>query len=1031
MSVRNITVFAVVLALWILIPGLEALVPPHPFYKKIPAAFEQTRIDLPNTGLKAASREVANQILVLRVQFSDLSFIASPSYPDDLAHDDVFFDRWMVHLGDFFADASHGSYALDYTLWPQVFTLPHPIAYYGGDTTETIDARVEQMMVDLITAADDPIDFSQYGGIIVFHAGAGQEADISGIRTDSIWSTFVTRKNLQDALDPENDDYPGISTEDGISLKNIVLVGESEFHDYFPVPPDQDASSYLFSIYGVLAHQFGHLIGLPTLFDNDSSNGVSQGIGNWGLMGTGVWNASGYVPAQLCAWSRYYLGWEQAIVLSHDTVGAEVEQAFALQPNQPRLYRIPISATEYFLVENRQQNPDGSTDPYTGAPSYSFVLLPPGEQDYYENYPELPFFNFMENRYKGSEWDFMLPGLGGPLLSGQSTPDDGSGILIWHIDENIITANFEPDFEINRINANALHKGVDLEEADGIEHLDVATPDPFKYGSPNDSFRSGNNAYFGSSAHDGILWLPSAESYYGGNPLEIYDISESGLVMSFSVRFGWSLSSTYTGANTISAAMLDFDNDGDEEIFHPMPDGELYLWDNEALATGFPVSVDTLAGNFTWDGQTAYLPIQRDNLIRLRSINHTDGIRIHFNLNNCSWASHPVDIGSALLLPFNLSTDSNSVLQIWDKATETRTGLGAFSQPIRSNLSYFREDAYLLTGGQTGFYTLNRVKVSEGANRTYDLPIPADSLVVGIFMLPLRPDDEFNLVVQTSHAVYLFDQDFELCPGFPFVHDKVCTAPLSFADVNRNGSWDILLGTDSGSIVLDYAGMRMGSVELPGVSGGDFSAGIRALDIDHDGKLDLTGNFCNNRLAAWDQGYRLKPGFPVSFASRSRLLPLLGKASDDKYYLWTTADDGKVFRKELPLFNPADADTCWFTEYGNLRRTASLETGPGNNQYSSTKLFVPGEVFIYPNPLKSTHAEQITLSVMTSRDTPLNLKVYDISGMLVYQNKGLAKAYLQNRELFNLPASRLRSGIYIAVVSAAKDQVTLKFAVEK
>lgn len=1031
MTFRNTIVFSIIIGLGILASALEALVPPHPLYKSVPASYEQTRIEMPKSGLKAGNREIPNNILVLRVQFSDLSFVATPSYPDELAHDDVFFNRWMLHLADFFVDASHGDYSLEYTLWPQVFTLPRPLAYYGGDNSETIDARVEEMMVDLISLADPEIDFTQYGGIIVFHAGAGQEADISGIRTDSIWSTFVTRKNLQDALDPNNDNYPGISTGEGIFLKNIVLVGESEFHDYFPLPPSEEANSYLFSIYGVLAHQFGHLIGLPTLFDNDSSNGVSQGIGNWGLMGTGVWNASGYVPAQLCAWSRAYLGWEEATVIWSDTAGAQVEQAFSVFPVQPRLYKIPISATEYFLVENRQQNPDASVDPYSGAPSYSFVLLPPGEQDYYENYPELPFFNFMENRYKGSEWDFMLPGLGGPLLPGQSSPADGSGLLIWHIDENIIAENFSPDFELNRVNANALHKGVDLEEADGIEHLDVATPDPYKYGSPNDSFRSGNNAYFGSSSHEGLLWLPSAESYYGGSPLEIYDISASALVMSFSVRFGWSLSSQYEGTNTLSAAMLDFDQDGDEEIFYPMPDGELYLWDDEALAAGFPATADTLAADFVWDGQTAYLPIQRGSLVRLRSINHTDGIRTLFNLNNVSWASHPVDTGSALLLPFNHPAESYSSLQKWDKATETRTSLSTFPQPIRSNLSYFGYEAYLLSGGQTGFYTLNRVKVSDATKLTYVLPIPVDSLVVGIYMLPLRPDDEFNLVVQTAHAVYLFDPDFELCPGFPFIHDAVCTAPLSFADFNQNGSWDILLGTDRGAIVLDYAGMRMGSVELPGVSTDEFSGGIRALDIDNDGKLDLIGNFSNNRLAAWDEGYRLKPGYPVSFARRSRLLPLVGKASDQKHYLWTPADDGKIFRKEIPLFDPADADTTWFTEFGNLRRTASLDHSPGSNQYSTDRLFVPGEVFIYPNPLKSTYAQKITLSVMTSRDTDLELKVYDISGALIYQNKGRAKAYLQNRELFDLPAHRMRSGVYLAVVSAGKAHARLKFAVEK
>ena len=154
---------------------------------------------------------------------------------------------------------------------------------------------------------------------------------------------------------------------------------------------------------------------LLNLFDTASSNGASQGIGNWGLMGTGIWNANGYVPAQLDPWCRMYLNWEPVITVISDTENIPVDYFLNQNPSFNRLYKLPISSTEYFLVENRQQNPDGSTDPYTGLPSYSFVLLPEGEQDYYEYYPLLPYFNFIENRYKGSEWDFMLPGLGGPI----------------------------------------------------------------------------------------------------------------------------------------------------------------------------------------------------------------------------------------------------------------------------------------------------------------------------------------------------------------------------------------------------------------------------------------------------------------------------------------------------------------------------------------------------------------------------------------------------------------------------------------
>ena len=91
----------------------EAMVPPHPLYKDIPNAYSKTKIELPGNftfPLKLDSRTLPHNILVLRVQFQDVHFIENPGWPDNLAHNDAFFDRWMLHLSDFYADASHGNY---------------------------------------------------------------------------------------------------------------------------------------------------------------------------------------------------------------------------------------------------------------------------------------------------------------------------------------------------------------------------------------------------------------------------------------------------------------------------------------------------------------------------------------------------------------------------------------------------------------------------------------------------------------------------------------------------------------------------------------------------------------------------------------------------------------------------------------------------------------------------------------------------------------------------------------------------------
>ncbi len=68
----------------------------------------------------------------------------------------------------------------------------------------------------------------------------------------------------------------------------------------------------------------------------------------------------------------------------------------------------------------------------------------------------IPFYHIsisLKNRYLGSEWDFFLPGYG-------MDPTTGAGNIDLHIDENVIEEKFTENFDLNRINGEARHKGV-------------------------------------------------------------------------------------------------------------------------------------------------------------------------------------------------------------------------------------------------------------------------------------------------------------------------------------------------------------------------------------------------------------------------------------------------------------------------------------------------------------------------------------------------------------------------------------------
>ena len=97
---------------------------------------------------------------------------------------------------------------------------------------------------------------------------------------------------------------------------------------------------------GTVAHETGHAFGLPDLYD---TSGQTQGIGGWGLMGSGNY-ARPYSPASYDAWSLNALGWTTL-----DTLNASrTITAGPRQLTDTVFYARTDNPDEYVLIENRQ-----------------------------------------------------------------------------------------------------------------------------------------------------------------------------------------------------------------------------------------------------------------------------------------------------------------------------------------------------------------------------------------------------------------------------------------------------------------------------------------------------------------------------------------------------------------------------------------------------------------------------------------------------------------------------------------------------
>jgi immune inhibitor A len=101
---------------------------------------------------------------------------------------------------------------------------------------------------------------------------------------------------------------------------------------------------------GVFSHEFGHLLGLPDLYDTTFR---SHGIGDWCLMAAGSWGGKGNRPTRMSCWCLSKLGWIKPKVITRK----KSIQLNTLEEKKTECYRLwtkGASGPEYFLLENRQ-----------------------------------------------------------------------------------------------------------------------------------------------------------------------------------------------------------------------------------------------------------------------------------------------------------------------------------------------------------------------------------------------------------------------------------------------------------------------------------------------------------------------------------------------------------------------------------------------------------------------------------------------------------------------------------------------------
>ncbi len=463
------------------------------------------------------ARAESLRVCVFRVSFADREF--------ESVFDSIYFANELRHLAEYFEGASLGIFDLRWELMPGIVALGEPEAYYGEENLWK--ERMAEILKEVVRVRDDSVDFGRYDAVAVIHAGAGRETDFNGDSRYQLYSGFVNPEEMAQAL-PDTLGLPGIPTNDGAP-------GDTLFLDNLMVWPEQSSQDgYTFGSLGIYAYQVGLRLGMVPLFDTTPGDYPdSQGCGNFDLMGYGIYNALGFVPAFPSAFNRCLMGWAAPLVVSGDAALRLADVSTAI-PADTGLVKIVVNSSEYYLVENRVHDADFSGD-------FDFI------DSNFNGIPE------SGDTLRGAEFDFFITASSNPRPAPDSVVT-GSGLLIWHVDETAIRTALEAG---GFPNDDPRFKGVDLEEADGIQDLDRPGGE-FSFGSFLDSYRAGNNDRFAADTD------PSSHTN-GGAPsgIEISAISGAGHYMTLSVRFALEIDYTRgefaagLGAATPIAAPVD------------------------------------------------------------------------------------------------------------------------------------------------------------------------------------------------------------------------------------------------------------------------------------------------------------------------------------------------------------------------------------------------------------------------------------------------------------------------------------------
>lgn len=934
---------------------------------------------------------------------------------DPLPHDRTYFESHLEFVKNYFRKVSDNKLNIEYFVLPDTFSVSQTMRNYSPAPKSNDFTPLGNFSQEVWSIANQlypSFNFAEYDLFIIFHAGVGRDITLPGSLGNErdLPSVYLSENALKEIFGNNFDGFP--VNNGNFRITNTAIIPETESRELNTL-----SGTILFeiTINGLLCATVGSHLGLPDLFDTET--GISA-IGRFGLMdGQSIFAYNGCFPPELSAWEKIYLGWATPVEIAPGNYDINLTTKFASTISDTVILKVPINSSEYYLIENKQR--DASSDGST-------IKYKIGENTFVKNFTKdtTGFRSFDTDSLVGvvidvDEFDWALP---------------GSGILIWHIDENVINQKIAS----NKINTDKNLRGVDVEEADGVQDIGekfftIFGDEVIGEGTELDLWYRGNSSELYKNRFDKNS-RPSTRSNSGANSLiSISDFSDNSNKMSFKVAYGDSVIKplyTFKNYSTEKSKYLLSISDNDD-LFGIVTNEDFYLYNGNVLLDSIPLF-------------TSYKPVS----VQFGGVNYIVGVTFRPSLiapSKVSFISYDgVNLSSGnFVLPFGVSTAPvvrRTVTETYEILFGTDEGKIVIfdlttivaGNPTPKNEILIRENSVInkvssydnkliASGTLTALGNITSYIYFDGKTTTFEFTEILDFVNTidskgNLLTIALAKQDNSNKIIELFDGAVIHQFDLPYSENY---------STLALADLKN----------DSENYILVSAGNKLYAYNLQGsfadnfpftITNDEFNGSILSADIEGDTKSEVIVFTHKGNVYAVNGGSgKVIDGFPITIGKNNSAYPALF-TFDGSICLAVMDSSNNFYSWKI---SSVQSHIDWAELNADRKNSSFLRNANSINRIED--FFPKNRAYNYPNPV---YDGSTAIRYYVSENSKINIKILDLAGELVAELNDNANGGFDNETIWNV--SNIQSGVYLARIEATtetgkSESVTIKIAVVK